>query len=165
MVTSVVPAYAFNPEMGIGHGITDDEHDVHYFVVDSGSNMNFVCESRILTNPVPSSVTVTGVGSDQIQAELDGQMLGYLQDEGGGRHGVNAVGTYLPGMFTSLFSVSRAAQLGHTVIHEGHPTTGRHGMTLAGTNAFVPFIWSPATRLWYLPFYRCAEPKGAANHA
>eukprot|EP00961_Rhodomonas_salina_P080413 1082102-Rhodomonas_salina.1 len=72
-------------------------------------------------------------------AESDGLLMGYLQDEHGERHAMDGAGTYIPGTQTSLFSVSRAARLGHSIVHEGHLRTGRHGMLLAGTGEFIPF--------------------------
>lgn len=152
-----IPAYAFNPDLREGLGMNEDPTDVHYFVVDSGSNMTFVSDSALLSDTAPSQVTVTCLGPDPIQGDVDGTLLGFLEDEHGNRHGTNGVGTYLPGTETSLFSVSRAARLGHTIIHQGHPATGRHCMELAGTGTFIPFVWSDSARLWFLPFYRRAQ--------
>eukprot|EP00961_Rhodomonas_salina_P259660 3508630-Rhodomonas_salina.1 len=74
---------------------------------------------------------------------------------------MDGAGTYIPGTQTSLFSVSSAAQLGHSIVHEGHPMTERHGMLLAGTGEFIPFVWSDSARLWFLPFYRRARRASA----
>eukprot|EP00961_Rhodomonas_salina_P272504 3682510-Rhodomonas_salina.2 len=89
--------------------------------------------------------------------------MGYLEDELGESHAIDGTGTYIPGMQTSIFSVtvSRAARLGHLIMHEGHPRTGRHGMTVAGTGKFIPFVWSDSARLWFLQFYHQARRASA----
>jgi hypothetical protein len=68
-------------------------------------------------------------------------------------HGINSMGTYVPDTSISLFSISRASIAGHTIIHHGPPDTGMHGMFINGTDDFVPFVWDPETRLWWIQLF------------
>ncbi len=58
--------------------------------------------------------------------------------------------THLEGSRVSLFSVPTACKLGHTVLFEGDPTHGLHGMYANGSGAWIPFVHHPITGLWYL---------------
>eukprot|EP00961_Rhodomonas_salina_P281191 3799334-Rhodomonas_salina.1 len=61
--------FAFHSSLTDGLGVGEDSSNVHYFVVDSGSNMIFVSDRALLHDPVPSSVTVTALGPNPLQAE------------------------------------------------------------------------------------------------
>eukprot|EP00961_Rhodomonas_salina_P202113 2726052-Rhodomonas_salina.1 len=89
--------FAFHSNLTEGLGVNDDSSDVHYFVVDSGSNMIFVSDAALLYDAVPSNVVVTALGPEPLRAESDGRLMGYLEDERGERHAIDGSGTYIPG--------------------------------------------------------------------
>eukprot|EP00961_Rhodomonas_salina_P156473 2107094-Rhodomonas_salina.1 len=53
---ALLSPFAFHSNLTDGLGVNEDSSYVHYFIVDSGSNMIFVSEANLLHDPVPSNV-------------------------------------------------------------------------------------------------------------
>ena len=159
-------AYAMNPKTASRpEGAPDENDDPNslYMIVDSGANMNFVHRNDVLCDKVLSQVKINGLGPQPILAEYDGLLLGYLHDDQGNMHGINTVATSVPNTSVSLWSVGRAVGAGHSVIHEGDPEHGRHGLVIKDTGAFIPFIWCPRSRLWWIRLSKSSDTEGEAH--
>eukprot|EP00961_Rhodomonas_salina_P272503 3682510-Rhodomonas_salina.1 len=63
--------FAFHSNLTEELGVNEDSSDVHYFVVDSGSNMIFVSDAALLHDSAQSNVVVTALGPEPLLAESD----------------------------------------------------------------------------------------------
>jgi hypothetical protein len=146
-------AMLFNPDSPHKPSSVRDDDDTHWMCIDTGANMHFISRRAVLSNHRPSSVVVTTLGPEPIQADFDGDVTGYFEDENEKRHRVFSEGTFLSGTRLSLFSGSRATAAGHTIIFEDRKS-GKSGIILASGGEFIPFTYCPETRLWWIPLHR-----------
>ena len=90
----------------------------------------------------------------RVQTTCRGLLCGNLRavNVNGEEHKVpiEAAASCVPEADICLFSVPMASRQGHSVVHEGLPTSVGHGMTLKGTLDWVPFIWDEGTGLWWI---------------
>ncbi len=93
----------------------------------------------------------------RIRTRCRGRMQGLIDSAQGQSYTFNAEATHLEGSRVNLFSVPAACKHGHTVLFEGTPENGRHGMYVSGTREWIPFIFHPVTGLWYVRVRRNRE--------
>jgi len=162
-----VLAYILNPNLvvmptSMASSSTNKGQSI-WAIADTGANMHLFNVKHHMHNLTASAVEITGYRSETIAGESDGEFNAYLQ----GRkmmHGFHVSGTYVPGTFVNPFSISRAAEHWHTVIHHGKPQSCMHGMFIAGTDDFVPFVWDPDSLLWWIELHSGARSTwGAVN--
>jgi hypothetical protein len=67
---------------------------------------------------------------------------------------ITSVAFSVPGSRVGLFSEVQAAFAGNTIIREGDPASGRHGILTppdkSGKRTFIPYHFSKRTLLWYI---------------
>lgn len=130
-----------------------------WLVADTGANRHYISREDWLCNVRPCVSMIYGVGNARIQSKKRGIFQGLLGCFSGTELPFSGDGTHVPNSNTSLFSIPMAARNGHTIIFEGNPAAGRHGIKIAGTNEWVPFHWDPSTQLWWIRVKR--DPNAA----
>jgi hypothetical protein len=125
--------------------------DEHWFVVDSGSNRHICADERFIHRGEIISASITGIGEASLSATAHGPMLGKITDVKGRLHDILSWCMFVPTSRMSLFSVVQAVLAGNTVIHEGDPQRGKHGLFLRDKGTFIPFTWCPEAGLFWLP--------------
>ena len=128
-------------------GVNND--DVMWMVVDSGANRHYVCSEDFLTKLHPSHSMVYGVGKTKVQTKSKGMLRGVVRTATSTMP-IEAQASCVPEADVSLFSVPMASRQGHSVVFEGEPDSGRHGMYVKGTDVWIPFTWDEGTGLWWL---------------
>ena len=135
----------------------------HWFVVDSGSNQHLCSDERFLHRGEILQSSITGIGDAQLSATAHGPLLGRVTDSNARKSDILSWGMFIPTSRVSLFSVIQALLAGNTILHEGHPARGRHGLLLQDTSTFVPFVWCPQTGLFWLPMDHIASTSTAVH--
>ncbi len=120
-----------------------------FFIVDSGSNRHITCDERFIHRGEIIRHSIQGLGS-QITATAQGPLIAQVFDKNGQPQDIISWALYIPDSRVSLFSVVQALLAGNQVVHEGDPATGRHGLYIPSTRAFIPFIWDPEAGLFWI---------------
>ncbi len=132
-----------------------EDADTHWMIVDSGCNRHYLCRAEFLLRTAEIRMPIRGIGDNVVYASREGIFMGYFQrrDERKRTSWVpfTSFGLFVENSNVSLFSVSQATMTGeNTIVHEGKPDTGKHGMFTAD-GSFIPFHFCSDTQLWWIP--------------
>ena len=136
-----------------------DDDDVHWMIVDSGCNRHYLCRLDFLFRVATINVPIRGIGDNVVTATKEGLFMGFfrydkvLGDTNSRWGSFSSFGLYVANSSVSLFSISQATMSGdNTVVHEGTPDSGKHGMYTKG--GFIPFHFCFETQLWWMPILK-----------
>ena len=138
--------------------------DEHWFIVDSGSNRHICADERFIHRGEIMNSSITGIGDHAVKATAHGPMLGKITDVKGNLHDILSWCMFVPTSRMSLFSVIQAVLAGNTVIHEGDPKHGKHGILLRDKGQFIPFTWCPEAGLFWLPMKTVSATRPVVLH-
>ena len=137
----------------------------HWFIVDSGTNRHLCADERFIHRGEIISSSITGIGDNAVTATAHGPLLAKVTDIKGRDHDILSWGMFVPTSRVSLFSTVQALLAGNSIIHEGEPGRGKHGLTLRDKGTFVPFTWCPKSGLFWLPMKPLLANAPTALHA
>ena len=141
-----------------------------YFICDSGANRHyhpnadFIFRRETIRHPI-------GGLTDGHQATTDkfGIFCANLEDDKGRMVPITSVAFSVPNARVGLFSEVQAAFAGNTIVREGHPETGVHGIRMRSADGkrhgpFIPLHFSKKTLLWYIKVcppdpFQCAHAR------
>eukprot|EP00961_Rhodomonas_salina_P016173 217643-Rhodomonas_salina.1 len=134
-------------------------------IVDSGCNRHYLCVLGFLFRVADINTPIRGIGDNVVYATKEGLFMGYFRYEDNQWHDFSSFGMFVENGAVSLFSISQATMSGeNTVVHEGKPDSGKHGMYTASGD-FIPFQFCYETQLWWIPILRRREGETSCFNA
>ena len=142
-----------------------------YFICDSGANRHYHPTDEFIFRKETIKHPIGGL-TDGNQATTDkyGIFCANLEDDRGRLIPITSVAFSVPGARVGLFSEVQATFAGNTIIREGHPETGVHGIQMRSADGkskhgpFIPLHFSKKTLLWYIKIcppdpFQCAHAR------
>jgi len=128
-----------------------------YMVADSGANRHFIPEARkkeFMYKCVRVNERIGGLcGRGQTLTGYFGVFAASTLSERQVECNFESIAFVVDDAVTALFSEVQCCFQGHTIIHEGHPVTGRHGILLK-SGEFIPYIFDIEEGTWLLKVRR-----------
>mmetsp|Transcript_37012 Transcript_37012/g.87108 ORF Transcript_37012/g.87108 Transcript_37012/m.87108 type:complete len:548 (+) Transcript_37012:764-2407(+) len=122
-----------------------------WFVCDSGANRHYHPTDEFMYRTETSEHDIGGLtGPGCARTKSFGIFACRLEDSDGRTHELTSVSFQVRGAEIGLFSEVQACIAGNTIVHEGDPWTGKHGMYLKKSRTFIPYHWDERTHLWYI---------------
>ena len=138
------------------------EEGEEWMIADSGANRHYHRHNRFLFRREKMNNAIGGMtGDNQAATDEFGIFACRLEDEDKINHTITSVGYSVLEAKVGLFSKVQCCFAGNTVIHSGHPETGRHSIILKGSNTFIPYHFDHHTLLWWVK----VEPPRSAHCA
>eukprot|EP00961_Rhodomonas_salina_P075563 1013962-Rhodomonas_salina.1 len=165
----VATQYAFTAKFS-----PDPTAEYMYTVINSGTSRHILNTDAFYLACKESHVSFTGIGGHREYAKKHCIWAGLCTDDTGKYYHLCSYGTYVPTAGASLLSVGQLIHHGNSIVHEGLPNTGKHGMYLrnrACDRQFIPFEWDEESNLWWVKFRKLptayslrATAAGALQH-